>query len=920
MVRSIFLIVLFGIFFSVSIPKLKAQQKFLPDTVMKRELSRAEAYLFSFKNDSILLITDSLLKALKARAQYDTPFGMRVQLAEALGLEQDQQGEQAMKKLLVIKYKSQEKELWSIHARASLALALLYEKVGRIESSKEEIERVGAVIDRYKLNSLYPRFAVRKASWERLYGDRKAALFYAREALRTAPRYRLLQEEAIGHMLMNLLLPKSSLNERMYHTLEAVERYQKLGDHTGSSYMFDAIAKIHSQRKNFPQALAYNDSTIVAAKRAIAEGHERHETIAGMYQFRGEIYRQMGLLDSALTYLEKGYTMELAFREKDVRDKIIEIDAHYQNALKQKQIQEQQASLHLKNYQLLFFAIVGPLVLLLAVGLFVGYRRQRQAKSKLVEQNALIQTQAAQLKSLDAAKSRFFANISHELRTPLSLIVGPITTLLRDNQFSEKQAMLLKSVNRSARQLELMVKDILDLQKLEVGKMPLHEEPTGLKSFFQMHLGQFESLAQWKPIHYTYDVQIVPALVAELDREKCRQILYNLLSNAFKFTPAHGKVEVAVGTQGDRLFFQVADTGSGIPSDDLPHVFDRFFQSSQKNRFSVAGTGIGLSICYEYTQVMNGDIRVESQPGEGSVFYVSWPVTFSEKPSRILAPVQVREIDEWYEAVTPNVEPVAGIAFPKFDATPKLTILVVEDHPGLRKYLNLILSEKYRVITAENGKVALQKVASGGISFDMILSDLMMPVMDGYQLLEKLKSGDATRHIPVIMLTARAESADRLQALRIGVDDYLTKPFDEEELLVRIANLLKNQSVRRRESLVENQGADARPLHSETDRAWLEKFETYIRDNLASDTLDIPFLSETFAMSESTLLRQLKRLTGLSPVQYLQTVRLNEARLLLEKGATVSIFTLATQVGYKDARSFSRSFRKRFGKLPSDFA
>ena len=677
------------------------------------------------------------------------------------------------------------------------------------------------------------------------------------------------------------------------------------------------LTKLELKRGNRIRAKSYLEKA-----RTKAEALELHDLLSETYQLKTWIAEQENKPADALRFLKKKIFHEEKFNERSAG---FTIENFYLQAERDKMATDRknrELELNLKKSQLTDSIVILLLVVLLAVGLVMGYIRQSRVKAELARKNTLIQQHATQLESLDAAKSHFFANVSHELRTPLSLIVGPINTLLKENQLSEKQAMLLKAASRSTQQLELLVKDILDLRKIEVGKMPLHQEPTELESFFQLHLGQFESLAQWKRIHYSYGVQIAPALVAELDREKCRQILYNLLSNAFKFTPATGRVEVAVGIQGDRLSLRVADTGPGIPPDDLPHVFDRFFQTNQKQRPSTGGTGIGLSICYEYTQLMNGEIRAESKLDEGSVFYVSWPVTLTEKENTPITPVHVREIDELelYESAIPIGASVAGKALPESTTVPKPTILVVEDHPGLQAYLNLILSEKYRVVTAENGEVALQKVASGSVSVDLILSDLMMPVMDGYQLLEKLKSGDATRHIPVIMLTARAEPSDRLRALRIGVDDYLTKPFDEEELLVRITNLLQNQSVRRREALVENKEADARPLLPETDRAWLENFETYIRNNLASDVMDIPSLSETFAMSESTLLRQLKRLTGLSPVQYLQAIRLNEARMLLENGPPLSIVTLASQVGYRDARSFSRSFRKRFGKLPSDFS
>ncbi len=229
----------------------------------------------------------------------------------------------------------------------------------------------------------------------------------------------------------------------------------------------------------------------------------------------------------------------------------------------------------------------------------------------------------------------------------------------------------------------------------------------------------------------------------------------------------------------------------------------------------------------------------------------------------------------------------------------------------------LILSEKYHVLTAGNGQEALQKLVSsptGRVGVGAILSDLMMPVMDGFQLLEALKSDDATRHIPVIMLTARAEARDKLKALRIGVDDYITKPFDEEELMVRIENLLNNQAARFQDMPEEA----AAPALTEADREWLGRFEAFVQKNLSNSILSIPVLADEFAMSESTLLRQLKRLTGLTPVQYLQEVRLDKARRSLEDRTYDSVARVAAAAGYSDARSFSRIFKLRFGKAPSE--
>ncbi len=245
-------------------------------------------------------------------------------------------------------------------------------------------------------------------------------------------------------------------------------------------------------------------------------------------------------------------------------------------------------------------------------------------------------------------------------------------------------------------------------------------------------------------------------------------------------------------------------------------------------------------------------------------------------------------------------------------------LLVVEDNLELREYLQLLLGEKYQVHTAENGRAALERLRRLP-ECRLVISDLMMPVMDGYRLLEQLKADEATRYLPVIMLTARAEARDRLKALRIGVDDYLVKPFEEEELLVRIDNLLKNLARRLEESDDGAEPAAAPSPVSESDRKWLEAFEAYVRQSLGDDTLSIPGLARRFAMSESSLLRQLKRLTGLPTKRYLQEMRLDAARRMLEDQPAAGVAKVAKAVGYGDVRSFSRSFKKRFGKSPSEF-
>ena len=381
-----------------------------------------------------------------------------------------------------------------------------------------------------------------------------------------------------------------------------------------------------------------------------------------------------------------------------------------QNYFLEVEKENQQLELNLKKSQLRNSLIIVLLVVLLAVGLFFRYRKQRQSKRKLTEQNAIIQQQSEQLKSLDAAKSRFFANVSHELRTPLTLLLGPIHSLLKENHLTEKQAQLLQMANRSGKQLEQLVNEILDLRKLEMGKMAVDEKPTELRTYFLTYFAQFESLAERKQIDFSVVLSMADKVVAGIDREKCRQILFNLLSNAFKFTPAGGQIAVKVSFENGRLQLTVSDTGPGIHPDDLPHVFDRFFQTNRPDKPAEGGTGIGLNLCYEYAHLFGGNIEVESTLGQGSVFRVEFPVTPVDTNGEMnVAPIVQHGHPAHDEA---EVSPLAGASETPRSAKP--TILVVEDNPDLQDYIRSILQEKYHIVTADHGQAALGILGRSG--------------------------------------------------------------------------------------------------------------------------------------------------------------------------------------------------------------
>ena len=628
----------------------------------------------------------------------------------------------------------------------------------------------------------------------------------------------------------------------------------------------------------------------------------------------------------------------------------------------------------LKPFYVQGWFLAGVLIILSSLIVFAFRWRERNLREqkvrlerKIRERTETINQQTEELRLLDQMKTRFFANVSHELRTPLTLILGPLNSVLRSGPLNEKQRYTLNMVRRSGEDMRKLVSKLLDFSKLEHGKLKANPQPLKLGLFLNRTVAGFDAYAASVGVTLTLDYQGAPDLWIDTDADKLETILNNLLSNAIKFTPEGGAVVVVLEDRRRDILLSVRDTGRGISDADLPHVFDRFYQSRAEDALVEGGTGIGLSFSRELTKILGGHLRAESTPGKGSTFYLELPRREVNEAER----VQAVEEEPRPLAVQPASAPASA---PKnksgpvpLSGTPP-TILVVEDNVDLRTYLQGVLANRYRVLTARHGGRALKVLdelrSRGEPAPDLILSDLMMPVVDGHRLVEQLRDDRFTSHIPIVMLTAKARPESRLRALRTGVDDYLTKPFGEDELLVRIANLLERQAVRRRifgedreklaantkegagagakkveetPTVSENPGAGAdssdtprpatnkknplapAPGPSPEDQRWLDEFEQTVRSQLEDPSLSVPRLAHDVAMSQSTLLRQTKRLIGLSPNQYINELRLDKARQLLGEKPGVSVAKVAKKVGYANVRSFSRSFRGRFGVVPSRY-
>lgn len=676
-------------------------------------------------------------------------------------------------------------------------------------------------------------------------------------------------------------------------------------------------------------ALADSISSLVIAKNA-------PEAWKDLYNLYYEAFKQKGDYLNALQFFERYEQVKDSITALTNVNGMADIEAQYLLKDKQRHIENQTAKLNWQRTMLRTYLSGFLLTGLLLGFLLYLYQRIRKTRRELVQQKNIVEVQNRELQHLDELKSRFFANVSHELRTPLTLMIGPIRAVLKRSNLDKKDQDALHLAQQNGQGLLRLVNEILDLSKLESGKMELHAEAVDFYAYIRRIVGFFEQHAQGLDVRFQLHYQARKNLHLEIDAQKVQTVLSNLLSNALKYTQRGGSISVVVEDMGTHINIKVVDTGRGIHASDLPFVFDRFYQSRQPNLAIEGGTGIGLALSSELVGLMQGRLWAESSLGKGSTFFFEFPK--KEILSAVAdAPKAKSQTDDWTN-LEERTFPAAQITVIQPESS-RPTLLIVEDNADLRQYLKMVLNEKYNIVEVENGHAALQFLQSAGpraqAPADLIISDVMMPIMDGFQLLEKLKSDDLWRHIPVIMLTARAELVDKLRALRVGVDDYLVKPFIEEELLARVENLIQRAQARANwqqalpESAVPAPSAEPmepapnHPEHnvrvSQDELRWLEELELHVHKRLHEFDLHAEDLADNMATSRSHFFRQVKRLTGLTPAQYIDEARFQQARLLLESGRGSSVKAVAYAVGFRQVKHFSQSYKQRYGKSPSEY-
>ncbi len=555
--------------------------------------------------------------------------------------------------------------------------------------------------------------------------------------------------------------------------------------------------------------------------------------------------------------------------------------------------------------------------------LYTIYRwRVRSIKAENLKLEALVlertlqlEEQAEQLKELDQAKTRFFANISHEFRTPLTLIRGPLKKMMSSTFTGDAQAVF-QIMYRNANRLLRLINQLLDISKLEAGKMELKATQGDLVHFTQMITANYTSLAESKQIKYHFHHR-QETLEVWFDPDKVEKIITNLLSNAFKFTPNGGEVTVYLGQQDDQAEIEVKDTGIGIPPEDLDKIFDRFHQVDATHTREQEGTGIGMTLVKELVELHQGTIAVKSEVNKGTTFTLLFPLGKDHLlPGEIVedAPELALELEdpEVVEALQ-----TAPKEYTEVKESDRPHILIAEDNPDMRTYIREALEGQFNLSEAVDGQEGWEKAQEA--QPDLIISDVMMPRMDGIELCEKLKTHELTSHIPVILLTAKADRSSRLQGLETGADDYLAKPFDEEELLVLISNRIE-QRRRMRERFKSNINIGPKEVSvTSADQQFLEKAMAIVEENMSNDAFSVDDLAQEVGMSNRQLQRKFNALVDQSPNQFIRTMRLRRAAQLLTANSD-SVSQIAYQVGFSSLSYFNKAFKEEFDMTPGEYA
>ena len=732
-----------------------------------------------------------------------------------------------------------------------------------------------------------------------------------------------------------------------------------------------AMKRILKQTQDFDYVFAHNDclawGAYVAARQMRVKRNYKYTGVDGMATEGGglELVRD-GIFEASYLYPTKGdeviaLAMRILKHQPFERDNYLStsiitkanaeltlmeaLDAERQaNNLKtlHKQVDRYLADYNSQKIMLIGLALFLLVCIAAAAMIFRGYVVKVKLNEELAKTNGELKRVNEELEDkngelkrlneevLELTHSRlvFFTNISHELRTPLTLIADPVEMLLEDSGIKGKSRELLKMVQRNAVALQQLVSSILDFRKIQNGKMDLELYRFDIVKALEIWVGDFQLTAERKHIKLHLDMADFSGSHEVIaDKEKIARVVFNLLSNALKYTPVGGDIFVSLKDEAERLRLDVRDTGKGISQDEATKIFERFFQA----KGAASGTGIGLALVKSFVELHHGEVWVESELGKGSDFVVVIPrqqegdsqvihtdvvnVDNSVSDSlsgdnRVINESDLQYIDDG-ERKSGKVQQLVS------ENTNRPTILVIDDNNDIRQYEHTLLQDDYIVLEAVDGKEGLE-IARKEVP-DLVICDVMMPVMDGLEFTEQLKTGTATSHIPVIMLTAKNLEEHRAEGYEHGADSYITKPFHSKVLLARIENLLKQRKLLKKlfQGSQEAEQVIAESHLEDRDKQFLKQLHAIIQQNLSDSEFSVEDIGKQIGLSRVQLYRKVKAMTGSSVVDLLRKARLAKAKRLLET-RSMSVSEVAYDVGFSAPSYFTKCFKEEYGILPGD--
>jgi signal transduction histidine kinase/DNA-binding response OmpR family regulator/Tfp pilus assembly protein PilF len=812
-----------------------------------------------------------------------------------------------------VKYNMQALKIWEEHQDES-GICGIYDNLGNVYSDQEQYDQALTYYNRSlaiqkKNNKSAHEQSMTLSNIGTAYlgkNDLPKALTYFQESLQ------LLEEdekESRAVSLSNIgltYLEMRSYEKAQSYLDDALRVQQEIADNDGMIHTLMGLSQTFQHTGKLRESVVHAQKALTLAQEIDDRSAQAEASL-----ILSDIKARMGDHQQAYRYYRDHVNIRDSISNKENIFKIAHLQAGLETEKKQAELEllkketEQQA---FRRNALL----AGLIALLIIAGLIVSRQRLKlkqnnqllEINARLTQQSQTLADQAEKLRNLDKVKSTFFANISHEFRTPLTLILNGLSDKINSAEPADQPAF--EMMQRNAKRLLNLINQLLDLSRLDAQEMKMARENCDLIQLLQVTHASFSSLAHSRQVAFNLSLPEDP-LISRVDIDKIEKILYNLLSNAFKFTPVNGtihlKAEIKHSGPNKCLQVTVQNTGHGIPADQLPHVFNRFYQGKQYYS-DEQGTGIGLALTKELVELHDGKVWAESEEGQGACFIVQLPLSDADGEAVFSEGKLVENeftFDQTHNAPTEREKDLP-------------TILVVEDNQDLRNYIRGSLGHKYQIVEAENGLIGLEKAFA--LIPDLIISDWMMPGMDGITICSRLKTDERTSHIPIIMLTALATGEARLQGLETGADEYLTKPFDNRELQVRINNLIESRrQLRERFSRELHLGPRKIPVTS-MDEKFLERVMEAVETHLGDPDFSMEKFGQQVSLSRMQLHRKLKALTGESPGDFLRSMRLKRAKSLLE-AQSGNVSEVAYSVGFNNLSYFSRCYKETFGVSPS---